>query len=437
MRGRRFLLGAAATAALIAGPVLAQDQVRDRLSVTVRGHATAPADEVAIELTVSASAEDASEAENRYREKLNGVLAALGKGDAKAAATDDGDSPRRTRRRKKPKDDSGDSTDTPKKKKASASDDGDDTPPKKTRKKKAADGDDDDAPPKKEKADKETKKSADDGDGSEAPKKSTKPKPADDDDEDAPKPKKKDAPKKDADDADKDAPDAKGDAPAPDSKKPVEPKKDESAEDEKFPFVIEVKEGGLTFGLKGGDPNQQRMRRMMNGNQPAAEEPQFRFSSEVSVIFKNVAKAEPRALRKRIAQVLDKVSNGGADMGLGTDGDGLPPFVRFSVTDVESLRHKANEDGMAAARKRGLSLAGLSDRALGKVLNVRDQTALPSNTRRPPYNPLQYGYNYAQVNPSTGEDWSTEVAVDVDLYVEFELVDKPGIGVTGETPKKP
>src|SRR5262249_8789670 len=162
----------------------------------------------------------------------------------------------------------------------------------------------------------------------------------------------------------------------------------------------------------------------MNGQQQGKDEPEFRFSSEISVVFKNVAKAAPRALRKRIAEVLDKVSDG-ADMGVSAEGDGTPPLIRFSVGDAEGLRNRANQDAVAAARKRGASLASLSERDLGKVLTVRDQTALPQGTRRPQYNPYQYGYNYTQVQPGAGEDWSTEVAIDVDLYVEFELKDKP------------
>lgn len=416
---KRSLFWATAAALVLAAPAIAQEY-RDRLSVTVRGHATAPADEVAIELTVSASADDAQDAEKHYRDKLNKVLTALGKGDGAAGDAGEG---KKSKKKKKAADD--DDADAPKKKGKAADDE--DAPKKKGKK-----GDDEEAP----KKDKKGKKASDDDDEEAPPKKSDKKKAADDDDEeDAPKAKKGD--KKDsADKGEKKAPDEKkADDKKADEKKAADKgdKGDAKAEEEKYPFVIEVKEGGLTFGLKGGDPNQQRMRRMMNGNQPAKDEPEFRFSSEISVVFKNVAKAEPRALRKRIAEVLDKVSDG-ADMGLGAEGDGQPPLIRFAVADVEALRNRANEDAIKAARKRGGSLAALSERDLGKVVIVRDQTALPTATRRPPPNPYQYGYNYAQVSPGAGEDWSTEVAVDVDLYVEFELKDKGAAPAPASTP---
>src|SRR5579883_1605349 len=380
MSGRNYALGAACLALLGAGPLLApraqaQDAEKgdktskDRLSLTVRGKATTTADEVSIELTVTGSAEDAKEAEKKYRDRLNLVLNALGKGDGKAVSDEDA-----PKKKKKKKDDSADD------------------PAKAKKKKKTDDDSDDDAP----KAKKKPKKASDDDSDDDAPKaKKKKPKIDDDDDDDAPKAKKKDE-KKDDDSA----------------------KKDDAKKDEEFPFVIDVKEGGLSFGVKGGDQNANMRRRMM-GQQGGKEEPEFKFSSGLSIIFRNVAKADPKSLRKKIAEILDKVSDAGVDMTTGTDGDGTPPVVKFKVADAEDLKIKAYGDAMAAARKRGTNLATLADRALGKVVSVRDQTALPQGATRQVYNP--YTYSYQTVS---ADDFSTEVGVEVDLYVEFELKDK-------------
>ncbi|HZU97744.1 MAG TPA: SIMPL domain-containing protein [Planctomycetota bacterium] len=411
MSGRNYALGAACLALLGAGPLLApraqaQDAEKgdktskDRLSLTVRGKATTTADEVSIELTVTGSAEDAKEAEKKYRDRLNLVLNALGKGDGKAVSDEDA-----PKKKKKKKDDSADD------------------PAKAKKKKKTDDDSDDDAP----KAKKKPKKASDDDSDDDAPKaKKKKPKIDDDDDDDAPKAKKKDE-KKDDDSAKKD--DSKKDdtAKKDDAKKDDTAKKDDAApkkddatakKDEEFPFVIDVKEGGLSFGVKGGDQNANMRRRMM-GQQGGKEEPEFKFSSGLSIIFRNVAKADPKSLRKKIAEILDKVSDAGVDMTTGTDGDGTPPVVKFKVADAEDLKIKAYGDAMAAARKRGTNLATLADRALGKVVSVRDQTALPQGATRQVYNP--YTYSYQTVS---ADDFSTEVGVEVDLYVEFELKDK-------------
>ena len=406
---RRILrLGAASLALLLAAPpaltrVRADDQsaTKDRLSFNVRGKASQMADEVAIDLTVTGSAEEAGEAEKKYRNKLAAVLNALGKGDGKTPADDD--APKK--RRKKKDDDGSDSSPTKKKKKADDTSDDDDAP-KAKKKKKAADDSDDDAP------------------------KAKKKKPAIDDDDDDDAPKKKDAKKDDSKKEDPAKDEAKKDEGKKDEAKKddakAEPKKDEPKKEDakaadEFPF--ELKEGGLTFGLKGGDPNVQMRRRMM-GQQQGKEEPEFRFSSTLTVLFKNASKADPKALRKRIADILDKVSDAGVDTAVSAEGDGTPPVVRFSCTDPEELKVKAYTDAMASARKRGANLANLADRALGKVVAVRDQTALPQSAHRqqqPYYN--NYGYQVT-TQLSLGEDWSTEVVMEVDLYVEFELKDK-------------
>ncbi len=376
--GRAYGLGILGLAALLAAtPALspravAQDanqqaapQSKDRLSLTVRGKATAMADEVCIDLTISASAEESGEAEKKYRDKLARVLNALGKGDGKTPS--------------------------------------DDEAPKKRKKKPAAD---DEAP-----AVKKKKPAADDEE--EAAPKPKKKKPAADDEEEEDTPKKKPEPKKEE-------PEPKKEEPKKDDAKKDE-KKPEEAKAEEFPF--EVKEGGLTFGVKGGDANQQMRRRMM-GQQAAKEEPEFRFSSTLSILFHKVSKSDPKALRKRIAEVLDKVSDAGVDTAVSAEGEGSPPIVRFSVSEPEELKVRAYTAAMSAARTRGSNLATLADRNLGKVCAVRDQTALPQTQHKQQYNPYQYNYGY-QVTTQLGEDWSTEVIMEVDLYVEFELRDKP------------
>ena len=389
--GRAYGLGVLGMAALLAAtPALSpraaaqdagqqqQQQSKDRLSLTVRGKATAMADEVCIDLTISASAEESGEAEKKYRDKLARVLNALGKGDGKTPVDDDA--------------------------------------PKKRKKKPAAD---DDAP-----AVKKKKPAADDEE--EAAPKPKKKKPAADEDEEAPKPKKKKPAIDDEDD--EDAPKKKPEPKKEDAEpKKEEPKKEEGKKDEKKPeeakaeeFPFEVKEGGLTFGVKGGDANAQMRRRMM-GQQAAKEEPEFRFSSTLSILFHKVSKADPKALRKRIAEVLDKVSDAGVDTAVSAEGEGSPPVVRFSVGEPEELKVRAYTAAMGAARTRGQNLSNLAERSLGKVCAVRDQTALPQTQHKQAYNPYQYGY---QVTTQIGEDWSTDVIMEVDLYVEFELRDK-------------
>lgn len=90
----------------------------DRLTVRAHARATAPADDLELEIVVEAGSDDAQDAEKKHRQKLNRVLAAL----------------------------TGKETEKPKK--SDEDDDEDDSSAKKKRKKKS---DDDDAPAKKSK----------------------------------------------------------------------------------------------------------------------------------------------------------------------------------------------------------------------------------------------------------------------------------------------
>jgi uncharacterized protein YggE len=368
--------------------VAAADEPKDRVSTTARGRASVPADEVSIELTVAASAEEAADAEKKYNAKLAQVLAALGKGDPKDLPTE-----ARRRRRKAEEE----AKPEKKKKPAAASEDEDDdeeTPKRPARRKRAADPDDEDAPPKKDDA----------------------------------KPGKKDDKKADAADDkksdDKKVDDKKSDDKKVDDKKSDDKKVDDKKSDDKklgdSPIAFEVKEGAVTFGIRHvGDPNQIRMRRMMN--QPGQkEEPEIRFASTITITLKDIAKIDVKAIRHRFAEIVDTATQAGADLGVGADGEGVPAIVRFRVGKPEQLKLKAYEDAMHQARDRAAEIAKFANREIGRVLVIRDNTQLPQGVRQS-IQPYTNPYQYVQFAKQQGEDVTTEITFECDVYVEFEL----------------
>jgi len=116
--------------AFAASAALAGDEP-PRVAVNVKGEATAAADTVEVEFTVSAHDDDSAGAERKYRHKLADVLAALkeGKAAAKPVKKDKPDKPDAAPAKKKP-----------------ANDDDDDDAPKKAPPKADAPADDSTAP---------------------------------------------------------------------------------------------------------------------------------------------------------------------------------------------------------------------------------------------------------------------------------------------------
>jgi uncharacterized protein YggE len=380
---RNFIVAALV---LAAAPFALAEEPRDRISTTVRGRAVAPADEITIELVISDSAESAEEAQKKYEDKLDKVLETL-KNHGK-------ENPAEKKRKKK------------------------DEAPKPRVKKNAEDDDEDEEPP------------------ARRPKKAPKKTPAADEDDDAPVPAKK--PKKDEKKSDDKADEKKDDEKKPEEKKPEEKKPEEKKPEEKKPeekkldekkpedkkpepeLKFEVRESALTFGVRqAGDPNQVRMRRMMN--QPNQKDaPEIRFASSVSIVFKEVSKYDPKLVRRKFAELIDRAVNQNVEIGYGPDGDHTPASVRFGVASADALKQKAYEDAMRQARERAADLARMAGRELGRVLTVRDNTALPQGIRKnmqPYVNP----YQYQQVANQSGEDVTMDVTIECDLYVEFEL----------------
>jgi hypothetical protein len=203
-----------------------------------------------------------------------------------------------------------------------------------------------------------------------APKPKRAPNPDDDDDE-APPPRKKPAKKKKADETDdgdeapakkpKKAEDKKAEDEAPEKKD--DGKKDDAKKDE-TPIAFDVREGSVSIGVRTPDPNQARMRRM-GVNQPGPkEEPQVRFSSTITIALKEISKFDSKVVRKQFAMLVDKAVLQGAELGFGSEGDSTPAVIKFSIKDP---------------------------------------------------------YNFQPTQLLQGEDVVMDVAVDVDLYVEFEL----------------
>lgn len=357
---------------VLAGVARAEDAKNpQRISVDVRGHATRPADAIEVDVTVVATSESAKDAEKKYRERLQEVIAALkGEGGDKAP------------RRKKPEK----ATAKAKKAKPKADDDADEEEPAQKETPKVAK-----KPAKKPKAD--------DADEDEDDKPAKKPPTDGGDKTEKPKGEKTETPKDgDKDDAAKT--EGAGDA------------------DPAGTIPIELREEGLSISPKtaGDDPEsmQQMVFRRMNGQQTETKEPSFRVASRVIVKIKEIGKHDRTALRKRVAWLIDKAMAAGA-----TEDGGPPPRVRFIVEDGESLKRTAYGDAMTKAKARAEELAKLGGRSLGRVAFVRENAAsgaAETATGQAAFQAAWFGANAPLAPPPT-----IDVASEVDLAVEFEL----------------
>jgi hypothetical protein len=331
----------------------------NRLSVAARGQASATADSIEIEFTVSAHADESIEAEKKFRDKLAKVETALKDGDAKTPA-----------------------------------------------KKKLADDDDDDAAPKKKKP--ATPKAK--------PPVAPKPpkKAADDDDDDEPAPKKK----PEAKPQDK-APDAepKGDEKdekTPDAKKDADPKAVAA-------IPVEVSDRNFTLAVKSakGDdsPMAKLMARQMGGAPEKADSP-MTFGCKVVATVRGVGSLDRAALGKRLAQLIDAAIEAGAD---GPDGDA--PVVHFQIKDSEALRKAAYADAMTRAKTRAQELAALADAHVGTVLSVTELgfvTPLATGKAEDPQEKIM-SQIYGLKGKDGGALPTIDVSIDIELRVDFQL----------------
>jgi uncharacterized protein YggE len=314
MRAIRFA-GAAAVALAAAGAVRAGDPPQ-RVSVVVKGRATATADSLEVEFTVAGNADESADAEKRYREKRARVLEAL---------KDDGSAPKTVEKPAKKADD---------------------------------DDDDDDAPKKRVKR-------------AEKPKKVEKP--------------------------------AEPEAPSP-------------------PIAVALSERALSIGAKPKDKGEDGLfgriiiNRMNQNKKP--DPPPMQVRSLVVATIHGVGAIEREPLSRRVAALIDKAIEAGAD-----GADGTPPVVRFLVDDPEPLRQRAYKDAMAKARARAQALAELGERKLGKMVSVREVTGAPKEAS------AEVGSEAtAVVEGILGGKAATtparslpEFATEVELRVEFEL----------------
>lgn len=161
----------------------------------------------------------------------------------------------------------------------------------------------------------------------------------------------------------------------------------------------------------------------MGGAQPKADPP-VRFSSKVVATIHGVSKLDRRALLKRVATLLDRVCDAGAD-GAETPG---APSIHFLADSSEDARLAAYEDALGRAKARAKSIATLADRKLARVASVREVIAPPeikdasaaSSPSAAAANLVTQMYGIksdgAPVPPSV-----FELSADVDLEVTFEL----------------
>jgi len=166
-----------------------------------------------------------------------------------------------------------------------------------------------------------------------------KKKPADDEDEDEPRDRKKHKASAEEDsDAD-----------------PVEPPT----------FSIELREGRSMLGVSRDNQNGQ--------GTPTSS---VTVATAVIVHMDGLAEVSRPRLRKRLAQILDKAIEAGADSG-GVDsggpiGHGVRPAFRFRVNDNEGLREAAYKEALRAGKRRAQSLARLAGRELGMLTSVQE-----------------------------------------------------------------
>lgn len=163
----------------------------------------------------------------------------------------------------------------------------------------------------------------------------------DDDEADAPPSKEKKAGKKGADGADADA-----------------------AGDELEQVPIVVREGRSIFGLA------------RESNQPADKGANTTVATAVQVVMTGLAQVPRPALRKRLAKIVDKAIEAGADSG-GADsggpiGKGVRPAFRWKVKDNEALREAAYKVAVATGRARAERLARFAGREIEVLSTLRE-----------------------------------------------------------------
>jgi uncharacterized protein YggE len=363
----RSLRGGVVVASILVAAAARADDAKpqDRVSVDVRGRAAQAADAIEVEVTVVATSELAKDAEKKYRERLEGVIAAL-KGE---------DAGRVTRRKKPEK-------------------------PAKAKKAKPKPDDEED----------------DDADAMKKAPPAKKPKPdaqdSDEEDDKAPKPAKKaDAEKPNTPDAEKPK--------AADPEKADEGSKPDGDADPAMAIPVELREEGLSIAPKGpnDDPEsmQQMVLRRMNGQQGETKETTFRVASRVIAKIKDLSKYDRRALRKRVAWLIDKAMGAGA-----TEDGGPPPRVRFIVEDGESLKRRAYADAMEKAKARAGELAKLGGRQIHRVAVVHESAA-PNAQTETPTGQAAFAAAWFGANTPLAPSPTIEVSSEVELAVEFEL----------------
>lgn len=328
-----------------------------RLTVSARGQATATADSVEIEFTVVSRAEEAVDAEKRFRDRLSRVEAALKEGEAKG---------------------------TPKKKPAKPEDD-EDAPH---------------APPKKNVP---------------APAK-PKPAPAPDEDEDAPKPVKKK--KKPVEDEDEDEAPAK---PAPKKEEAPKAEGNRSEKKDDLASVpVTLSQRQFTIGVKSSkaddSPMAKIMARQMGGGNEKTESPMTVGCKLVATIA-NVKGLDRSLLARKVAQLIDVAIEAGAE---GAEGDApvvrfLVDHESLRKAAYKDALAKARARGDELAKLAGMQLAeGVSSISESGMLPVAkgDDQGMQEK---------MMAAIYGLKSKEGGALPTLDVTTEVELLVSFDL----------------
>ena len=178
--------------------------------------------------------------------------------------------------------------------------------------------------------------------------------------------------------------------------------------------VYEVREGRSTVGIQGNPAEQQE-----DPNAEKRSEGEIRVGTAVHVSFKNIAKLPAKQLHRLIVAVIDRAADAGADMGAGKTS--VKPAIRFRSSDTEALKRKAYADAVSKGRARAEELARLANRKLGKLSCVTELDPPPASQNQATEGWNAFVGQLGTGDPDDGSSSSSEVVVDVQVQLDFEL----------------
>ena len=151
------------------------------------------------------------------------------------------------------------------------------------------------------------------------------------------------------------------------------------------------------------------------GSNPAFKcEPGATFTSRFFVGIHDLQKVPFDVARRRIAQVLEKLSENSLT-GAEDDTDIIAAHLEF---DADALKRASEADAMDRARRRASALARLANRGLGKATLLHVSSQVTNEYQQ------KFGSNYFNfVFPGNSNGWTATLTVtcDTEIDVSFDL----------------